>query len=364
MMQRFADCKLSRTHCIVPVSHHRYFPGMTQILPTASGLPFDDFRALLAKLPPLDAAPALRVRENFARMEKPAGSLGRMEDIAAWLAGASGRMPAVIRPIVAIFAGNHGVARHGISPQAVDATQRSVELAAAGGAAVNQVCIAYDLGLKLYDLALDLPTADFTEEAALDERDCAATMAFGMEAVAGGVDLIALGNVGVGGSTIAAAISAALFGGSGADWVGPGSGADIATIARKAEIVDRGLKLHAAHLKEPLEVLRRFGGREFAAVAGAILAARLEKAPVLLDGFATTAAAAVLHRIDPAALDHCLLSHVSTEPGHRKLADELGLKPLLDLGIGQGEGTGAALAAGLVKAAALIHSGMAAALPK
>lgn len=333
---------------------------MKPSLPTASGLPFDDFRALLAAFQPLDTAAAARVHDDFAR--QPAGSLGRMEEIAAWLAAVTGRAPAVSRPVVAIFAGNHGIARYGISPRPVDATQQVVELAAAGGAAVNQVCIAHDLGLKLYDLALDLPTADFTEAAALDERGAAATMAFGMEAVAGGIDLLALGDIGVGGSTAAAAICAALFGGNGTEWAG--AGADAGMNARRAEVVDRGLAFHGAHLRDPLEVLARFGGREFAAVAGAILAARIEKVPVILDGFTTTAAAAVLHRVNPAALDHCLLAQVSTEPGHRKLAEALGLKPLLDLGIDGGEGTAAALAAGLVKAAALIHSGMAAALPK
>ena len=270
----------------------------------------------------------------------------------------------MLRPVVAVFAGNHGVARHGVSPRAAEATQRLVELAAAGGAAINQICIAHDLGLKVYDLALHLPTGDFTEVAALDERACAATMAFGMEAVAGGVDLLAIGDSGVGASTAAAAIFAALLGGSGADWVGPGSGADAAMISRKAGAVDRGLELHAAHLEDPLEILRRFGGREFAAIAGAIVAARMEKVPVVLDGFSATAVAAILQRANPAALDHCLLSHVSSEPGHRKAIDRLGLTPLLDLGLHHGEAVGAGLAAGLVRTAALVHSGMAAALPK
>ena len=332
--------------------------------PMTSALPFDDFRTLLAQLPPLDTTAAAQVRRSFARMDKPKNSLGRLEEIAAWLAASSGRPPQVLRPVVAVFAGNHGIARHGISPRPVEVTQRLVELAAAGGAAVNQICIAHDLGLKVYDLALHLPTADFTGDAALDERGCAATMAFGMEAVAGGVDLLAIGDIGVGGATAAAAICAALYGGSGADWVGQGSGADAAMIARKAAVVDQGLALHAAHLKDPLEILRRFGGREFAAIAGAILAARMEKVPVVLDGFSAIAAAAILHRANPGALDHCLLAEVTAEPGHRMAIEKLGMQPLLDLGLNRGEGTGAALAAGLVKTAALVHSGMAAALPK
>ncbi|RWH41120.1 MAG: nicotinate-nucleotide--dimethylbenzimidazole phosphoribosyltransferase [Mesorhizobium sp.] len=325
--------------------------------------PFDDFRTLLATLPPADAAAETRVRTLFAKADKPKASLGRIEDVAAWLAAWSGRAPpAVNRPLVAIFAGNHGAVRHGISPRPVSATANAVELCAAGGAAINQICIANDLGLKVFDLALDIPTGDITEEAALDERGCAATMAFGMEAVAGGADLLCLGDLGVGNSTIAAALSAALFGGKGSDWVGSGSGADTAMMARKAEAVDRTLAFHGAGLDDPLEALRRVGGREFAAICGAILAARMQKIPVLLDGFVATAAAAVLNKADPSAIDHCLLASLSPEPGQAKIAERLGLEPLLDLAVSHGEGVGAGLAAGLVKAAALTSSGMAAAV--
>jgi nicotinate-nucleotide--dimethylbenzimidazole phosphoribosyltransferase len=328
----------------------------------ASEHPFDDFRKLLAALPAADAAAAERVRQQFARAEKPIGSLGRLEEIAAWLAAWTGRPPAVNKPLVAIFAGNHGVAACGISPRPVEATARAVELCAAGGAAINQLCLAYDLGLKVFDLALHLPTADITQEAALDERGCAATMAFGMEAIAGGTDLVCIGDLGVGNSTVAAALFAALFGGKGADWVGQGSGADAAMMARKAEAVDAALACHAGHLADPLEVLRRVGGREFAAIAGAILAARMERIPVILDGHAATAAAAVLQALNPAALDHCVVAHSPGELGHRRAIERLGLRPLLDLGLAHGEGAGAALAAGLVKAAALCSTGMAAAL--
>lgn len=329
-----------------------------------AGSPFDDFRDLLKTLPDGNSEAEARVRDDFARMAKPKNSLGRLEEIAAWLARWTGKKPVVNRPLVALFAGNHGIARHGISPHSVIATQAAVELAAAGGAAINQLCLAHDLGLKVFDLALDVPTADLTEAAALDERGAAATMAFGMEAVAESTDLLIIGDLGVGNSTVAAALSAALFGGKGADWVGLGSGANETMIARKAEAVDRALAFHAANLSEPLEISRRLGGREFSAIAGAILAARVQNIPVVLDGFATTAAAAILHAINPAALDHCLLAHVSTEPGHRKLAERLGLKPVLDLDLNHGEGTGAALAAGVVRAAALLHSGMALALPR
>jgi nicotinate-nucleotide--dimethylbenzimidazole phosphoribosyltransferase len=324
-----------------------------------TGLPFDDFRALLNSLPGPDEQAASAARAREATLTKPAGSLGRLEEIAEWLAAWTGRSPAVTRPLVAVFAGNHGVTAQGVSPFPASVTAQMVENFAAGGAAINQICIAYDLGLKVFDLALDMPTADITQEAAMDERTCAATMAFGMEAIAGGTDLLCIGEMGIGNTTVAAAIFHALYGGEATDWVGPGTGADEAGIARKAEAVARAVALHKAHLGDPLEVLRRLGGREIAAMAGAILAARVERIPVIIDGFVATSAAAVLHAADPAALDHCLMGHVSAEPGHRAAVGRLGKTPLLDLGMRLGEGTGAALAAGIVKAAAQCHSGMA-----
>ena len=328
-----------------------------------SALPFDDYRSLLASLPGGDEAAAARVAMLFSKADKPKGSLGRIEDIAAWLARWSGRAPPQVnRPLVAVFAGTHGVAAHAISPRPQGATARAVELAAAGGAAINQICLAHDLGLKVFDLALHLPTGDISREAALDEVGCAATMAFGMEAVAGGTDLLCLGDVGVGSSTVAAAVFCMLYGGTGADWVGPGSGAGPDMIARKAELVDAAMAFHGRQ-KDPLEILRRVGGREVAACAGAIIAARAEKVPVILDGFAATAAAAILHAVNPTAIDHCLLAQAAG-PAQARVAGTLGLKPLVDLQLAHGEATGAAIAAGIVRAAALVSSGMAAAVPQ
>ncbi len=323
-----------------------------------STLPFDDFRDLLARLPGPDEAAAGRVRDLFVKADGENRSLGQVEEVAVWLAAWSGRAPpAVKRPLVAVFAGNHGVARHGVSSRPMQATADTVELCAAGGAAVNQACIAYDLGLKIFDLALHLPCGDITQEAALDERGCAATMAFGMEALADGTDLLCLGDLGVGGSTAAAALFAAIFGGKGADWADADGNA--ATAIRKVEAVDAALAFHGVHLKEPLEALRRVGGREFAALAGAILAARMQKIPVLLGGRASLAAAAVLHAAEPTALDHCRLASRPSRRGPRDAAARLGLEPLLDLGIDGGGGLDSALAAGLVKAAALVSSGTA-----
>ena len=324
-----------------------------------SGLPFDDFRNLLTNLPGPDEAAVAAVRERDAQLTKPAGALGRLEGIAEWLAAWTGRPPAVTRPLVAVFAGNHGVVERGITPFPPSVTAQMVENFAAGGAAINQICIANDLGLKVFDLALDYPTADITREPAMDEKTCAATMAFGMEAIAGGTDLLCIGEMGIGNTTIAAAICHGLYGDEAADWVGPGTGSEGEVLARKIDAVASAVALHKPHLNDPLEVLRRLGGREIAAMAGAILAARMERIPVIIDGYVCTAAAAVLHAANPSALDHCIVGHVSAEPAHAAALEKIGKEPILSLGMRLGEGTGAALAAGIVKAAALCHSGMA-----
>lgn len=329
-------------------------------MPALTGIPFDDIRALVAAMPGPDDAAAGAVRARDAALTKPPGSLGRLEEIAAWLASWQGRAPpAVDRPMVAIFAGNHGVTARGVSAYPAAVTKQMVDNFARGGAAINQICLAQELGLKVLDLALDVPTGDITCEPAMEEVDCAKTIAFGMEAVAGGVDLLCIGEMGIGNTTIAAAIFAALFGGPVSDWVGPGTGVDNEGMARKRTAVETALAFHRAHLSDPLEVLRRLGGREIAAMSGAIIAARHQRVPVIVDGYVATAAAAVLFAIEPRAVDHCLFGHVSAEPGHRRALARMDKVPLLDLGMRLGEGTGAALAAGIVRAAARTHSGMA-----
>ena len=324
-----------------------------------TGLPLDDFRTLLDNLPGPDGAAVAAVRARDPKLTKPPGALGRLEEIAEWLAAWSGRAPAVNRPLVAVFAGNHGVTKQGVSPYPSEVTAQMVANFAAGGAAINQICITHDLGLKVFDLALEIPTGDITQEPALDERACAATMAFGMESIAGGTDLLCIGEMGIGNTTIAAAICHGLYGGSAEQWVGPGTGAVGEGLKRKIQAVETAVALHKSHLGDPLELLRRLGGREIAAMSGAILAARMEKIPVIVDGYVATAAAAVLHAANPTALDHCMIGHESHEPGHAAVIERLGKKPLLQLDMRLGEGTGAALAAGIVKAAALCHTGMA-----
>lgn len=325
-----------------------------------TGLPFDDIRALINNMPKADLDAAKQAKEHEAQLTKPPGALGKLEAISEWVATWQGHYPPkVSRIVVAVFAGNHGVVAQGVAayPQAV--TAQMVANFQTGGAAVNQICKTFDLGLKVFELALEQPTADITQEPALSEKDCAATFAYGMEAIAGGCDLLCIGEMGIGNTTIAAALAYGLFGGKPEDWVGPGTGVDAEGLKRKADAIRRAVKLHHDHLKDPLEVLRRLGGRELAAMAGAILAARMQRVPVLIDGYVATAAAAILFAMDPTALDHCLAAHCSAEPAHRKLLEKIGKQPLLDLGMRLGEASGAALAAGIVKAAVNCHNDMA-----
>ena len=322
--------------------------------------PFEDIRRLVATMPGPDEAAAAAAAARQAVLTKPAGSLGRLETLATWLAAWQGKaMPSLDRPLVCVFAGSHGVAQKGVSAYPASVNRQMLDTFAAGGAAINQICAAYGLGFKVFDLALDLPTGDITEAEAMTEKACVATMAFGMEAVAAGTDGLGLGEMGIGNTTVAAAIYAALFGGDPGSWVGRGTGIDEAGLARKVAAVEAALAHHAGHLDDPLEVLRRLGGREVAAMAGAILAARLQRVPVVLDGYVATAAAAVLHALDPSALDHCVAGHLSAEGAHRAVLERLGLDPLLALGLRLGEGSGAALALGLLKAALACHRDMA-----
>jgi nicotinate-nucleotide--dimethylbenzimidazole phosphoribosyltransferase len=320
----------------------------------------DEIRKLLKSLPPRDDEAAELARARQQKLTKPAGSLGRLEDLAVWLAAWQGRNPpSVDRPYTAVFAGNHGIARKGVSAYPAEVTAQMVQNFIEGGAAINQLCSLANADLRVYEMALETPTGDISEEPAMSESDCAGAMAYGMMAVESGIDVLALGEMGIGNTTAAAALCHALFGGEAADWVGPGTGIDEVRRAEKTALVAKAVALHAAAQSDPLEVLRCLGGRELAAIAGAILAARMARTPVVLDGFACSAAAAALYALDPRVLDHCLVSHMSAEPGHKRLLARIGKRPLVDLDLRLGEASGAMLAVLLLKAAVACHNGMA-----
>ncbi|MHA7884236.1 nicotinate-nucleotide--dimethylbenzimidazole phosphoribosyltransferase [Nitratireductor rhodophyticola] len=305
-----------------------------------------------------NAAQAAIARQ--AVLTKPPGSLGRLEEAAILLAHWQAReKPALDRVHVLIFAGSHGVTARGVSAFPAEVTAQMVANFSAGGAAINQLAKQSGAILTVTPLEIERPTADFTQAPAMDEADFLTAVQTGFDAVPEGADLISLGEMGIGNTTAAAALAAALFGGRGADWVGRGTGVDDAGLSRKAEAVDAALACHGEALSDPLEALRRVGGRELAAMFGAALSARQKRIPLLLDGFVCGSAVAPLARLGEDGLAHAIAGHVSAEPGHRRLLGELGLKPLLDLDMRLGEGSGACLAINILRGALACHNGMA-----
>ncbi|HKK23781.1 MAG TPA: nicotinate-nucleotide--dimethylbenzimidazole phosphoribosyltransferase [Pseudohaliea sp.] len=321
----------------------------------------EEMRDIVRRLPGPDLEAGTEARRREAQLTKPAGALGRLEEISYWMACWQGRHPPKLNhPRIAVFAGNHGVAAaRAVSAFPVTVTAQMVRNFQDGGAAVNQLSRIADSDLQVYELDLGQPTADFTQGPAMDEETCARAMAYGMMAVEPGLDALCLGEMGIGNTTAAAAICAGLFDEPPALWAGPGTGVDEAGLARKVAAITDGLAANKAVMTDPFGVLRCLGGLEFAAIVGAIIAARMAKTPVLLDGFACTAAAAVLWACDPRAIDHCLVAHASGEPGHRLLLERIERDAVLDLGMRLGEASGAAVALQVVRAAVECHAGMA-----
>ena len=319
-----------------------------------------DLRAACIELPAGSSAAAEAVTRREAELTKPPHSLGRLEQLVAWLAHWQGRSPPRLQQVdIVVFAGNHGVTTHGVSAFPAAVTAQMVANFAAGGAAINQLARTAAAKLKVIPLSLDRPTADFTTAPAMDEGEFLAAVGTGYDSVSPESDLLCLGEMGIGNTTAAAALAAALFGGGGARWAGRGTGVDDDGIARKRTVIDRALRHHAAVVDDPLQAAASLGGRELAAVLGATLAARRLRVPVILDGFVCTAAAAPLNKLRPDGLGHALAGHVSAESGHRALLNELGMTPLLDLDMRLGEASGAAVAVLILRAALACHTGMA-----
>jgi nicotinate-nucleotide--dimethylbenzimidazole phosphoribosyltransferase len=321
---------------------------------------FSALRAACLDLPGGHPAASAAVAKREAVLTKPPKSLGRLEDLVAWLAHWQGRVPPQLdRVEILVFAGNHGVTARGVSAYPAEVTAQMVQNFAAGGAAINQLAESAGAQLHVIPLSLDQPTADFTLAPALTEREFLAAVTAGQDAVSPDSDLVCLGEMGIGNTTSAAAIAAALFGGGGARWAGRGTGVDEDGLARKRAVIDAALARHSAMLYDPLAVAAAFGGRELAAILGACLAARSKNIPVLLDGFVSTAAVAPLWKLRMDTLAHVQAAHVSAEAGHRMLLQELCLDPLVDLNMRLGEASGAAVALHILRAALACHTGMA-----
>lgn len=319
-----------------------------------------EFRACLDAMPALDADARRAAEDHNAQLTKPPGALGRLEDLAIWYAGWRGTAtPQVDNAQVVVFAGNHGIAAQGVSAFPAEVTAQMVMNFEHGGAAINQICKSVGAALNVVALELETPTDDFTQGPAMTEDAFVKALQTGWTSIAEGTDLLVVGEMGIANTTAGAAVAYAILGGSPEDWVGRGTGVTDAGVVLKARVVAQGLTANPGAEQDGLVALRCLGGRELAAMAGAIAAARSRKIPVILDGFICSAAALALHKAKPGVLDHCVAGHLSQEAAHGKILNDLEKKPILTLDLRLGEASGGAMAIAILKGAIACHSGMA-----
>lgn len=313
--------------------------------------PLDDVRDLANQPAAPDDDCAKQVYDALLGMGRE-GDFGKLGEAAAWMSGWQRRYPPRIESAtLAIFAGSHGISGSGVTLSSNSSTRETVDALREGRAPLSAIAAQVGANIRVFELAIDKPTPSIAEEAAMSERECAATIAYGFEALEGKPDLVALGVVGAGIGTAAAAVACALYGGSPEYWVRPGPQVPQEMNAQRVQMVSDALKTHRGHLTDPLEALRCLGGRELAACVGTIIAARQQGVPVLLDGFATTIAAGVVHAINPLAIEHVKAGHVTRRPAHIAALERLGLSPLVEMEFNTGGGMGSAAAIGLLRTA-------------
>jgi len=326
--------------------------------------------AAIASIRPPDAAARERAVALQSRLTKPAGALGRLEELAVWAAGITHRTsPQFERKVIVVAAADHGVAAEGVSAYPQDVTWQMVANFLRGGAAVNVLARQCGATVRVVDAGVardfDDPgvyvakvrrgTGSMTRGPAMS-RDEAETLvargiAFARALRDDGCDAIALGDMGIGNTTAAAAITSVITGAPGGACAGRGTGIDDARFATKVAAIERAIAVNMPDASDGMAVLASVGGFEIAFLAGVAIGAASCGAPLLLDGYPTTASALVTASLAPGAVAHMLASHASTEPGHRIALEHLGLRPLLDLGMRLGEGSGAALAFSVLDAA-------------
>ena len=297
--------------------------------------------------------------ERQSILTKPKGSLGRLEELACFMAmWQETERPRSDKAQVLVFAGNHGACDQGINPFPQEITLQMVENFKQGGAAINQLALQNGAKLKVILLADGKQTSDFTKGPAMSQEECLDALNVGADSVDLSSDILLLGEMGIGNSTISAALCLASFGGQSKDWVGGGTGSDLKGIELKRKVIDLAHSVNAANLGSSFETLCALGGREQAAICGALVAARKHRIPVLLDGFIACSAVAPLspHK---GIFDHVLVGHKSAELGHTLLLKNINKVPILDLEMCLGEGTGSAVALAVIKSAVACHNGMA-----
>jgi nicotinate-nucleotide--dimethylbenzimidazole phosphoribosyltransferase len=307
-----------------------------------------------------DAAAAAEAQRALDAKTKPRGSLGRLEELAVRIAGIRGTAtPGRLRAAIVVAAADHGVAAQGVSAYPQEVTRQMLANFDAGGAAVCVLARAAGADLHVFDRGVGSGTADLSVGPAMSRAQAAEALTAGREATLDDVGIVALGELGIGNTTAASALAAALLGVDPAAVCGRGTGLDDAGLSRKVEVVRRALAVNADLLDDPLDALAALGGLEIAFLAGVTVAAAERRQVVLLDGFITGIAALVAERLAAGTRDALIAAHVSPEPGHRLVLDALGLEPLLDLRLRLGEGSGAALALPLLHAALAILDEMA-----
>jgi nicotinate-nucleotide--dimethylbenzimidazole phosphoribosyltransferase len=326
---------------------------------------------------PIDGAARAAAEARQAQLLKPPGSLGRLEEVAAWVAGVTGRArPGVPRTRVVIAAADHGVVGEGVSAFPQEVTGQMLGAFGAGWAAITVLArhagadvvlvdagvIAPPEGVASIDLGLS-PSRNLAVEPALGEDEVRSALRAGRElaarAASDGVDLLIAGEMGIGNTTPAACLTATLCGLDAEAVVGRGTGVDDAGLRRKREVIARALALHGRHIDHPLEALRRLGGGELAVLTGLALGAGEHGLGLICDGVIATAAIAVAAELAPELKPRLLAGHRSVEPAHEHLLSRLGLRPLVELDLRLGEGSGAATALLLVDAACRLHDEMA-----
>ncbi|MGH2699208.1 MAG: nicotinate-nucleotide--dimethylbenzimidazole phosphoribosyltransferase [Actinomycetota bacterium] len=307
---------------------------------------------LFAELPSPDAAAAAATAERASHVLRPRGAFARLDEVACWLAGwQRTSRPTVERPAAIVFVADHGVADEGVSAYPQSVSEGMLRALQQGVATASVMAEVVGASLEVVDVGVGRPTGNLAREPALSHERFAECLQVGRDAVRGlDCDLLVLGEMGIGNTTAAAAVCAALFGLSAEDWAGRGTGLDAAGLGRKIAVIETARRRVGE--VTPLEALRQVGGAELASLVGATLEARAASIPVVLDGFVVTAAVAPLYIVRRDALDHCIAGHCSAEPGHRLLLEKLAMRPLLDLDLRLGEGTGALAAVPLIRIAA------------
>ncbi|HSJ28576.1 MAG TPA: nicotinate-nucleotide--dimethylbenzimidazole phosphoribosyltransferase [Acidimicrobiia bacterium] len=306
----------------------------------------------LERAPAPDELHRQAVVQRAARTLRPPGAFSRLDPLAAWLAAWQRTdVPAVAHPALVLAASDHGVVSRGVTSYPSTVTAAMVDAIRAGVATSAVLAERLGVTLRLVDAGVGHPTADIVEADALSLERFEHLVTIGRRTVAElNADLVAVGEMGIGNTTATAAVAAALYGGDTDAYVGRGAGLDDSGMEVKRQVVRDAVA--RVGQTSPLEVLRRLGGAEHAVLMGVVAEARLRSIPVLLDGYVTSVVAAVMHAVVAGSTEHCLAAHLSTEPGHRLVLDRLGMTPLLDLGMGLGEGSGALVALPIVRLAA------------